>query len=98
MARRFTTFILVAALVLSVVCPQQATAKGSLRLNRRKVTLKVGKSVKLKVKGTKKVSWKTSKKKVARVSKKGKVTAKKSRKGKDYSAGFRKETCVQSDG
>ena len=78
MARRFTTFTLVAALVLAIVCPQQADAKGSLRLNRKKVTLKVGKSVKLKVKGTKKkVTWKTSKKKIAKVSKKGKVTAKK---------------------
>ena len=76
MARKFKTFTLVAALVLSIVYPQQATAKSNLRLNHKKVTLKVGKSVKLKVKGTKKkVTWKTSKKKIAKVSKKGKVTA-----------------------
>ena len=65
MARKFKTFTLVAALVLSIVYPQQAAAKSNLRLNHKKVTLKVGKSVKLKVKGTKKkVTWKTSKKKL----------------------------------
>lgn len=83
MARKFKTFTLVAALVLSIVYPQQAAAKSNLRLNHKKVTLKVGKSVKLKVKGTKKkVTWKTSKKKIAKVSKKGKVTAKKAGKAK----------------
>lgn len=69
---------LVGALILSTVCPQQAEAKSALRLNRKKATLNVGASLRLKVKGTKKkVKWTTSKKKVAAVSQKGKVTGKK---------------------
>lgn len=47
------------------------------KLNKKKVTLTVGKTCKLKVKGGKGKKWKSSKKKVATVSKTGKVTAKK---------------------
>ncbi len=44
-------------------------------LNKKKATVKVGKSVKLKVKNTtKKVTWSSSDKKVAKVNKSGKVT------------------------
>lgn len=50
----------------------------TLKLNKKKLTLKKGKSYCLKVKGTKKkVTWKSSKKSVATVDKKGKVRAKK---------------------
>ena len=50
----------------------------TMKLNKKKVTLKVGKSVTLKVKGTKKkVTWKSSNTKVVTVSKKGKIKAKK---------------------
>ena len=50
----------------------------SVSLNKKSVTLTVGESVTLKVKGaTKKVTWSSSNKKVATVTSKGKVTAKK---------------------
>lgn len=73
-----TALLLTAALILPAASPVSAGAKKKPALNRKKVTLTVGKSCILKVKGTKKkVRWSTSKKKVAVVSKKGKVTAKK---------------------
>lgn len=72
-----TVFVLIAALILPAACPQQAAAKSAFRLNRKKVTLNIGASLRLKVKGTKKkVKWTTNRKKVATVSRKGKVTAK----------------------
>ncbi len=75
---KVTALLLAAALILPAASPVSAGAKKKLVLNRKKVTLTVGKSCVLKVKGTKKkVRWSTSKKKVAVVSKKGKVTAKK---------------------
>lgn len=50
----------------------------TIKINKKKVTLKQGKTVKLKIKGTKKkVKWSSSKKAVATVSKKGVVKAKK---------------------
>ena len=57
-----------------------ASAKAKPSLSQKKITLKVGKTKKLKVKNLKKkakVTWKSSKKKVATVSKKGVVKAKK---------------------
>lgn len=48
-------------------------AKGKMKLNKKKVTLYVGKKVKLKVKNKtvkQKVKWKSTNKKVARVTKK----------------------------
>lgn len=71
-------FVMVAALVLTAICPVEAGAKGRLMLNRKKVTLYEGKSCVLKVKGTKnKVRWSTAKKKIATVTRTGKVKAKK---------------------
>ena len=56
----------------------KVTVKAAPKLNKKSVTLKVGKTYKLKVKNTtKKVTWTSSKKSVATVSKTGKVTAKK---------------------
>lgn len=54
-------------------------AAGKMKLNKKKVTISVGKTYKLKVKnkGKKKVTWKSSKKSVASVTKKGKIKAKK---------------------
>ena len=50
----------------------------SIRLNKTKYTLFVGKTFKLKIKGTnQKVKWSTSNKKIATVNSSGKVTAKK---------------------
>lgn len=58
--------------------PTIISAATKVRLNKKKATLTVGKTITLKVKGTKKkVKWSSSKKKVATVSSKGKVRAKK---------------------
>lgn len=80
MNKRSIALILCFALTLSMlVSPEQSAAKkAKLKLNKKKATLYVGKSVQLKVKGTKKkAKWKSSNKKVAAVSSKGKVSAKK---------------------
>lgn len=80
MNKRSIALILCFALMLSMlVSPEQSAAKkAKLKLNKKKATLYVGKSVQLKVKGTKKkAKWKSSNKKVAAVSSKGKVSAKK---------------------
>lgn len=56
--------------------PVEAATK--IKLNKKKATIYVGKSVQLKIKGTKaKVKWTSNKKSVAKVNSKGKVTAKK---------------------
>ena len=67
-----------AALVLTgITVPGSAGAKAKIRLNKKKVTIKVGGKVTLKLKNTKKkVIWKSSKKKVASVSAKGIVRGK----------------------
>ena len=67
-----------AALVLTgITVPGSAGAKAKIRLNKKKVTLKVGGKVTLKLKNAKKkVTWKSSKKKVASVSAKGIVRGK----------------------
>ncbi len=68
------------ALALTVTCLPTDTVKAESKpkLNKTKVTLEVGETVKLKVKKASglKTKWKSSKPKVAAVSKKGKVTAK----------------------
>lgn len=56
--------------------PVEAATK--IKLNKKKATIYIGKSVQLKIKGTKaKVKWTSNKKSVAKVSSKGKVTGKK---------------------
>ncbi|MBO4396257.1 MAG: haloacid dehalogenase-like hydrolase [Eubacterium sp.] len=68
--------VLSAVMVISAISVP-AGAKTTVKLNKKEVSLTVGKSVTLKVTGTKqKVSWSTSDKKVASVTVKGKVTAK----------------------
>lgn len=75
---QLVAFVMVAVLVLSQLCPVSADAAKKVSLNRKKVTLYIGKSFQLKIRGTKKkVQWKTSSKKIATVSRKGKVKAKK---------------------
>lgn len=71
-------FLVIAALIIVFgSMPLQGEA-ASPKLNKTSVTLKVGKSVRLKVKGTKKkVKWSSTKKKVCTVSAKGFVKAKK---------------------
>ena len=68
-------------LTLMIVSPIQSaipTEAASYKLNKKKVTLTVGSTYTLKVKGTsKRATWKTSNKKIATVSKTGKIKAKK---------------------
>lgn len=67
-----------ASLVISgLFVPEAAQAAAQVKLNKKKVTLVVGKTVKLKLKHAKKVKWSSSNKKVATVSKTGKVKGKK---------------------
>lgn len=69
-------FLLMVMVIAVMMLP--VTANAATRLNRKKVTLKAGKTVQLKVKGTRtKVRWSSSNKKVATVSSKGKVKARK---------------------
>lgn len=72
--------IIISTIAASLVITSVAQAKTKAPvLNKKKITLTVGKKYQLKVKNTgkKKVKWSSSKKKVAAVSKKGKVVAKK---------------------
>lgn len=70
--------LLVGAVFLAISGSMPVCAKASPKLNKTKLSLKVGKKYKLKLKNyKKKVKWSSSKKKVATVSKKGVVTAKK---------------------
>ncbi len=96
--KRALSLILVLALTFSIILaenPLIANAKAKIRLNKKKITLTVGKKTKLKLKNNKKkVKWSSSKKKVATVNKKGIVTAKK--KGTTTitaKAGKKKYTC-----
>lgn len=69
-----TGMLLVMLLILIGIQP----ASAATRLNKSRLTLEVGKTYLLKVKGTKAtVRWSSSDKKVVTVSKKGKLTAKK---------------------
>ena len=71
------TLFLVLALVLTAVYTD-AREKKKIALNKKSVTLEVGKTVTLKLKNTKKkAKWCSSKGTIASVSKKGKVMAKK---------------------
>ena len=75
--------VLIFVMALSIVMAMPVTSHAKVSLNKTKVTLTVGKTVTLKVKGTKsKVKWSSTKKSVASVSKKGKVKARKA--GKAY--------------
>ena len=68
------------ALVLTVTMLPSISAKASYgpKISKKKVTLYVGGTIKLKMKGAYgKVKWKSSNKKVATVNSKGKVKAKK---------------------
>ena len=96
MNKRSIALILCFALTLSMLIPPQQSAakKAKLKLNKKKVTLYVGKSVQLKVKGTKKkAKWKSSNKRYATVDSKGKVKALKAGKGKKV-----KITAMATDG
>lgn len=81
MKKVFNKFLSI-VLVLSVLCGSLSfdvvQASSKIALNKTSVSLKVGKTCKLKVSGTTKtVKWSSKKKSVATVSQTGKVTAKK---------------------
>ncbi len=68
--------ITLAMMILVGFTPLKVSA--APKLNKKQVELKIGKTYKLKVKGTSnKVKWSTSNKKIAKVSKNGVITAKK---------------------
>ncbi|WP_408071441.1 Ig-like domain-containing protein [Butyrivibrio sp. JL13D10] len=69
--------VLMLTLTLSIMNP--VTVEAAAKLNKTEASVKVGKTTKLKIKGTKgaKVKWSSSKKKIATVSNKGVVTGKK---------------------
>lgn len=74
---RFLAASLILGLSLSLTAETSIT-DAAHRLNKGKLSLRIGTSYKLKVKGRNRaVTWRTNKKKIATVSKKGKVTAKK---------------------
>ncbi len=71
-------FLILALCISSGIGVVQTNAAGKVKLNKTKVSLMVGKTVTLKLKGTKKkVKWISKNKSVATVSAKGKVKAKK---------------------
>ncbi len=76
-----SVFLLFSLLFSGIIPPgAQAEAAGKMKLNRKKLSMRVGQTKILKVKNRKKgqkIIWKTSRKNVASVSQKGKVTAKK---------------------
>lgn len=73
--KTYISFLLLLMMV-AIFAPVKTQAK--IKLNAKSKTLTVGKTCKLKVKGTKKkVKWSSTKKSVATVTKKGKVKAKK---------------------
>ncbi len=76
--KRAVAFALIFIMALSLAGQGSDAATKKPKLNKKKISLYVGKTKKLKVKNTKqKVKWSSSKKSVATVSKKGKVKAKK---------------------
>ena len=93
MKRRFLSILICVIMLLSLtgVLTQTDSMAASIKLSKKKITLYVGDSVKLKLKNAKgTVKWKSSKTSVAKVSK-GKVTAKK--KGKaTIKATYKKKT------
>lgn len=89
MRQKFVKAIRVLMIIFAVAVsfPQnQAATKvqaASIKISAKKLSLTVGQSKKLKIKGTKKkVKWSSSNKKIATVTSKGKVTAKKKGKAK----------------
>ncbi len=75
--KRIITICLSVLLALTLIMPTNAEAATKVKLNKIKLTLDVGKTATLKLKGAKVKKWSSSNKKVATVSSKGKVKAKK---------------------
>ena len=84
--------LIVSAIFMETPYSQAAT----IRLNKKTVTLRVGKTTKLKVYGTKKkINWRSAKNSIATVSPSGEITAKKLGKTKIYTkVAGKKLTCT----
>ncbi len=83
--KRRIAILLAVVMVLTLMPANSSEAKKKISLNKKNVTLTVGKKFQLKLKNASKkvkVTWSSSKKKVATVSKKGLVKAKKAGKAK----------------
>lgn len=80
---KFLTGVLSLSLLAVLTAPADSEA-ASLSLNRKKLTLRPGKSYTLKIRGSKskKVKWKSANKKIATVNRYGKVTARRTGKVK----------------
>lgn len=78
--KRFFSLMLIFCLLCSAAwMDAPETSAASVKMNKRTATLRVGKTLRLKVYGTsEKITWRSTKKSVASVSQSGKVTAKKS--------------------
>ncbi len=80
---KFLSMFMSIVLVLTMLTGMNTNAAAKNKLNKTKVTIRVGQAVKLKVKNNKKkVKWSSKNKKVATVTKKGEVKGKKA--GKTY--------------
>lgn len=80
---KFLSMFMSIVLILTMLTGMNTNAAVKNKLNKTKVTIRVGQTVKLKVKkNKKKVKWSSKNKKVATVTKKGKVKGKKE--GKTY--------------
>ena len=76
--KKLSVFIVAIARSLILIPTTNTNAAQKPKLNKKSATIYVGKTVKLKVKGTrKKVKWSSCNKKVATVTSKGKVKGKK---------------------
>ena len=81
--RKTCSLLLVLGLLAGLAYTEVPTEAATIKLNKQKLTLYVGSSATLRVKGTSsKVKWSSSKKSVVTVSKKGKITTVKAGKAK----------------
>nr|MBP3598334.1 Ig-like domain-containing protein [Eubacterium sp.] len=98
MKKMKTSMALVLAITLllsGLIVPAKEVQAAKPKLNKKSVTLRIGKTVRLKVSGTKeKITWRSSKKSVATVTSKGRVKAKKIGTAKIYASfAGKKLTC-----
>ncbi len=95
MKRTIASLLALTLVVGGCLMPSTDSQAAKIKLNKKKVTIKAGSKVKLKLKGTKKkVKWSSNKKSVASVSKKGVVKGKKAGKATiTAKAGKKKYRC-----
>lgn len=99
MKKQFAILLSLALSISSIApsAPEANAASKKMKISKKSVTMKVGQTLKIKIKnaGKKKVTWKSSKKKIAKISKKGVITALKKGTAKiTAKVGKKKFTCV----